>query len=113
MKKNKNISNSEFLNNAVVELCTEYDHHTRMDIEWLFDSLDKGTQIKIIEAVRLQQVMIKEYETEFESTSDEDFAIETFQFGITSSMIDRFVALNMPLSQSQKELEELKVIKTA
>ena len=57
--------------------------------------------------------MIKEYETEFESTSDEDFAIETFQFGITSSMIDRFVALNMPLSQSQKELEELKVIKTA
>ena len=106
-----NISNSEFMSNAIEELAQEYDHKSSFDVSWLFDDLDKNTQIKMLETIRNQQVLVKEYGTEFESTSDEDFAIESFQFGITQNMIDRFIGLNMPLAQSQKELQKLKILK--
>ena len=106
-----NISNSEFMSNAIEELAQEYDHKSTFDVSWLFDDLDKNTQIKMLETIRNQQVLVKEYGTEFESTSDEDFAIESFQFGITQNMIDRFIGLNMPLAQSQKELQKLKILK--
>ncbi len=107
----QHLSNSEFMSNAIEELAQEYDHKSSFSVSWLFDDLDKKTQIKMLETIRNQQVLVKEYGTEFESTSDEDFAIESFQFGITRSMIDRFIGLDMPLAQSQKELEELKVLK--
>ena len=107
----QHLSNSEFMSNAIEELAQEYDHKSSFSVSWLFDDLDKKTQIKMLETIRNQQVLVKEYGTEFESTSDEDFAIESFQFGITQSMIDRFIGLDMPLAQSQKELEELKVLK--
>ena len=86
----KYISNGEFLSKAVEELAQEYDHKCSFDISWLFEDLDKDTQIKLLTRVRNQQVMVKDYGEDLESTKDEDYAIEEFNYGITSYMIEKF-----------------------
>ena len=96
----KYISNGEFLSKAVEELAQEYDHKCSFDISWLFDELDKDTQTKIISVVRNQQIIVKDYGEVFESTQDEDYALEEFNYGITSYMVERF-AEDIRLAESQ------------
>ena len=96
----KYISNGEFLSKAVEELTQEYDHKCSFDISWLFEDLDKDTQIKMLARVRNQQVMVKDYGEDLESTQDEDYALESFNYGITSNMVERF-AEDIRLAESQ------------
>ena len=105
----KYISNGEFVSIAVEELEEEYDHKCSFDISWLFDELDKDTQTKIISVVRNQQVMVKDYGEDLESTQDEDYALESFNYGITSNMVERF-AEYMPLAKSQTTLKRIRDI---